>query len=129
MKNYKTYKQENDIVLDSLIDHIEKSEIIEKETYKPIFRINNLCLYNADCLAVMARFPENYVDMIFADPPYMLSNNGFTCHAGRMVSVNKGKWDVSKSFEEDLKFHDTWISECKRILKPESYIMQSYENY
>jgi len=37
----------------------------------------------------MAKFPDNYVDMIFADPPYMLSNNGFTCYAGRMVSVNK----------------------------------------
>ena len=26
--------------------------------------------------------------MIFADPPYFLSNGGITCHAGRMVSVH-----------------------------------------
>lgn len=70
----------------------------------------------------MARFPENYVDMIFADPPYMLSNNGFTCQNGRMVSVNKGHWDKSKGFDEDLKFHEAWISACRRILKPEGTI-------
>ena len=31
--------------------------------------------------------------MIFADTPYNLSNNGITCHAGKMVSVNKCEWD------------------------------------
>jgi site-specific DNA-methyltransferase (adenine-specific) len=39
--------------------------------------------------------------MIFVDPPYFLSNGGITCHAGRMVSVNKGKWDVSQGIEEN----------------------------
>ena len=34
------------------------------------------------------------VDMIFADPPYFLSNNGITCQGGKMVSVNKGSWDM-----------------------------------
>lgn len=36
--------------------------------------------------------PES-VDMIFADPPYFLSNDGITCQGGKMVSVNKGSWD------------------------------------
>jgi site-specific DNA-methyltransferase (adenine-specific) len=48
--------------------------------------------------------------MIFADPPYNLSNGGFSCHAGKRVSVNKGKWDESKGIEEDFKFHSKWIS-------------------
>jgi hypothetical protein len=38
--------------------------------------------------------------MIFADPPYLLSNDGFTCQNGRMVNVNKGKWDKSKNSSE-----------------------------
>jgi site-specific DNA-methyltransferase (adenine-specific) len=68
--------------------------------------------------------------MIFADPPYMLSNNGLTCHNGRMVNVNKGRWDKSNGFEEDLKFHDEWITACKRILKPEGtiWISGTYHN-
>ncbi|MDR3049747.1 MAG: site-specific DNA-methyltransferase [Elusimicrobiota bacterium] len=60
--------------------------------------------------------------MIFADPPYLLSNNGFTCQNGKRVSVNKGNWDSSKGFDEDLNFHDLWIKECKRVLKPEGTI-------
>jgi len=119
---YKLPVQENIKVLDALVGYIEKFEAVEKEKLSPIFKTDDFCLYNNDCLAVMSCFPENCVDMIFADPPYMLSNNGFTCHAGRMVSVNKGKWDKSNGFEEDFKFHEAWISECKRILKPEGSI-------
>ena len=119
---YKLPIQDNIKVLDALVSHIEKYEAVEKEKLSPIFKTDDFCLYNNDCLAVMSCFPENCVDMIFADPPYMLSNNGFTCHAGRMVSVNKGKWDKSNGFEEDFKFHEAWISECKRILKPEGSI-------
>ncbi|MCX6162320.1 MAG: site-specific DNA-methyltransferase [Ignavibacteriae bacterium] len=106
MKNYKIEKQETEYVMDALVNHISKYETEEKESFHPAFKTNDFCLYNADCLAVMSRFPDN----------------GFTCHAGRMVSVNKGKWDKSKGFDEDFKFHETWISECKRILKPEGSI-------
>ena len=60
--------------------------------------------------------------MIFADPPYNLSNGGFSVHAGKRVSVNKGKWDVSKGIEEDFAFHHKWIQECWRVLKPEGTI-------
>ncbi|HCL81749.1 MAG TPA: site-specific DNA-methyltransferase, partial [Nitrospiraceae bacterium] len=56
---------------------------------------------------------ENSVDMIFADPPYFLSNGGITCHAGKMVSVNKGKWDKSKGVEENHKFTLEWLKACQ----------------
>ena len=70
-----------------------------------------------DCLEVLARMPAESVDMIFADPPYNLSNGGFTCHAGRAVSVNKGNWDKSQGVEKDYEFHRLWIGACKRVLK------------
>ncbi len=60
--------------------------------------------------------------MIFSDPPYNLSNGGFTCHSGKRTSVNKGTWDVSKGVEEDFNFHLQWISACKRVLKPQGTI-------
>jgi site-specific DNA-methyltransferase (adenine-specific) len=88
----------------------------------PFFSSNNSVIFNRDCLEILSRISENSIDMIFADPPYMLSNNGFTCQNGRMVNVNKGKWDKSRGFEEDTKFHDTWIASCRRVLKPEGTI-------
>ncbi len=73
-------------------------------------------LIHGDSLALLDTFPENSVQMIFADPPYFLSNDGITCQAGKMVSVNKGKWDKSEGFQKDYDFTKSWISKCKRIL-------------
>ncbi|HEY4503900.1 MAG TPA: site-specific DNA-methyltransferase [Candidatus Paceibacterota bacterium] len=85
---------------------------------KPYFIEGNFVLYLGDCLNILKQLPENSVDMVFADPPYNLSNDGFTVHAGRMVSVNKGNWDKSKGFEDDYNFHFRWMEACKRVLKP-----------
>ena len=83
---------------------------------------SNITLYNADCLEIICSISENSIDMIFADPPYMLSNGGITCQSGKMAKVNKGKWDKSGGFESDTAFHNEWISACRRILKPEGTI-------
>lgn len=85
--------------------------------YKPYYLKNNFALYLGNSLEVMDKFPAEHFDMIFADPPYNLSNGGFTVHAGKMVSVHKGDWDKSKGFDADLKFYMNWIKACKRLLK------------
>jgi len=85
---------------------------------KTYYLNNGFALYHGDSISIMSKFPENHFDMVFADPPYNLSNGGFTVHAGKRVNVNKGKWDESKGFEEDFNFHQKWIKEVKRILKP-----------
>lgn len=75
-------------------------------------------LYHGDSLNELERFPENYFDMIFADPPYFLSSGSFTCQNGQMVSVKKGDWDLSRGVDDDFKFHQNWIDACRRVLKP-----------
>jgi len=93
-------------------------KILSVVQQKPYFTKDNFVLYLGDCLAVLNQLRENSVDMIFADPPYNLSNGGFTVHAGKMVSVNKGTWDVSRGFQDDYDFHYKWLESCKRVLKP-----------
>ena len=93
-----------------------------KNDMKPYFACENAAIFNNDCLDVLERIQENSINMIFADPPYMLSNNGVTCKNGKMANVNKGKWDKSRGFEENLKFHEAWITACQRVLKPEGTI-------
>jgi len=70
-----------------------------------------------DCVELMNSLPAASVDMIFADPPYNLSNDGYSVHAGKRVSVNKGDWDKSKGVEADFDFHFRWIEACRRVLK------------
>lgn len=72
---------------------------------KPYYDNLKFRLYNANCLDILADLPENSMDMIFADPPYNLSNGGISVHAGRMVSVNKGDWDKSNRLKKDFEFH------------------------
>lgn len=59
----------------------------------------------------------NYVDLIFADPPYFLSNDGLSIHNGQVVSVNKGEWDKKQNYKDVISFTQEWISESYRILK------------
>lgn len=75
-------------------------------------------LLQGDMLSVLEGITDLSIDMIFADPPYNLSNDGFTCKGGRMVSVNKGEWDRSKGPEADFEFHKAWITACHRKLRP-----------
>ena len=103
-------------------DYLAKSIPDSEKDFKPFFQRNNITLFNKDCFDVLSRITENSIDMIFADPPYLLSNNGITCQSGRMANVNKGKWDKSSGFEEDTKFHETWITLCQRVLKPSGTI-------
>lgn len=88
----------------------------------PYFSEDNFALYQGDSLELLNKLPENSVDMIFADPPYNLSNGGFTVHAGKRVSVNKGDWDKSRGLDEDFAFHQKWIEACRRVLKPNGTI-------
>lgn len=75
-------------------------------------------LIHADVLEAMATIDNESVDFVFADPPYFLSNDGFTVKSGKSVSVNKGEWDKSSGFIQDVDFHRKWIAECLRVLKP-----------
>lgn len=92
---------------------------------KPYYEKDRFELYKGDCLEVLKQFPENHFDMIFADPPYFLSNGTFTCHNGRMVSVKKGDWDLGNGLKENFEFHRNWISACRKVLKPNGSIWVS----
>lgn len=79
-------------------------------------------LIHADVLEGMKSITDQSVDFVFADPPYFLSNDGFSVKSGKAVSVNKGAWDKSLGFETDMEFHEAWITESLRVLKPHGTI-------
>ncbi len=79
-------------------------------------------LIHGDALIALKEMNDGSVDFVFADPPYFLSNDGFTVKSGKAVSVNKGTWDKSQGFESEISFHESWISECLRVLKPNGTI-------
>ena len=83
---------------------------------------SSINLVKSDAIAAMRMMETASVDFVFADPPYFLSNDGFTVKSGKAVSVNKGGWDKSQGFDAEMAFHESWIKECLRVLKPQGTI-------
>ena len=83
-------------------------------------------IYRGNCLelldSIADRYPQGCFDMVFADPPYFLSNGGITCHAGKMVKVDKGAWDQSQGPELNHEFNREWLKRCQKVLKPNGTI-------
>lgn len=85
----------------------------------------NIELIEGDCFDILNQLEDKVADMIFADPPYFLSNDGITCSGGKMVSVNKGDWDRlgdKTSIYDKHAYNKEWIRLCKRVLKDDGTI-------
>lgn len=87
------------------------------EGLNPYYYDSSAALYLSDTFEALEKMLPGKVDMIFADPPYFLSNDGITCSAGKAVSVNKGDWDKIDSVDEKHEFNRRWIRLCRRVLK------------
>lgn len=73
-----------------------------------------------DCIDELKEIYEKSVDLIFADPPYNLSDKkSLTVHAGKPVKCDKGKWDKIENLHD---FNVKWIKECIKVLKPQGTI-------
>ena len=96
----------------------ERKKILYNSFYE-----NKTCkLIQGNSLDVLKNIKPESIDMIFADPPYFLSNDGISCSGGKVVSVNKGSWDKIDSLAEKHEFNRKWIRLCKAILKPNGTI-------
>lgn len=73
-------------------------------------------LLHGDCRDLLPQFEFKF-DMIFADPPYFLSNGGISVQSGKIVCVDKGEWDKGGSSEQIDKFNLQWLSTCRNKLK------------
>lgn len=57
-----------------MVASTKNKKILSSVKNKPYFQKDNFVLYNDDSLKILEQLPENSIDMIFADPPYLLSN-------------------------------------------------------
>jgi len=90
---------------------------------------NDFLLAHGDCFKLLQEFDFKF-DMIFADPPYFLSNGGISLQSGKVVCVDKGDWDKGKSQEEVMEFNMEWLRLCRDKLKDNGtiWISGTYHN-
>ncbi len=86
-------------------------------------------LLHGDCIELLKQFDFKF-DMIFADPPYFLSNGGISMQNGKIVCVDKGEWDKGGTLEYVNSFNMAWIKECRSKLKENGtiWISGTYHN-
>lgn len=74
-------------------------------------------ILQGDCKERLKEIENNSVNVIFADPPYFLSNGGISVQSGRQVCVDKGDWDKGGTAEYIYEFNHQWLSLCRHKLK------------
>ena len=82
---------------------------------------NDFTLLKGDCRKVLPNLPYRF-KMIFADPPYFLSNGGVSVQSGKAVIVDKGEWDVSRGRDADWSFNYEWLKICRDKLTEDGTI-------
>ncbi len=88
-------------------------------------------ILDGDCVAAMRTIPDASVDMIFADPPYNLQLGGDLSRPdGSHVDAVTDHWDQFDSFAAYDKFSREWLTEARRVLKPNGslWVIGSYHN-
>ena len=90
---------------------------------------HDFTLLQGDCIRLMGEFDFKF-DMIFADPPYFLSNGGISVQSGKVVCVDKGEWDKGGTPEHIDLFNEEWIAECREHLTENGtiWISGTYHN-
>ena len=78
--------------------------------------MSEFSLINKDTFKALEKLDTKF-DMVFADPPYFLSNDGLTIKSGKVVSVNKGDWDKSSSVFQVNEFNRRWLSLIRENMK------------
>lgn len=98
-----------------------------QSTYKSSNR--DFTLLQGDTMELLKQFDFKF-DMIFADPPYFLSNGGISCQSGKVVCVDKGDWDKGGSPEYIASFNREWLSLCREKLTDNGtiWISGTYHN-
>ncbi len=100
-----------------------------REVVRPDLPIGRIL--DGDCVEAMRSLPSASVDMIFADPPYNLQLGGDLSRPdGSHVDAVTDHWDQFDSFAAYDAFSRAWLTEARRVLKPNGslWVIGSYHN-
>jgi modification methylase len=88
-------------------------------------------ILTGDCIEAMRSLPTASVDLVFADPPYNLQLGGdLNRPDGSHVDAVTDHWDQFDSFAVYDRFTREWLTEARRVLKPDGaiWVIGSYHN-
>jgi len=84
-----------------------------------------------DCVAELAKLPQESVDLVFADPPYNLQLRADLRRPDdSQVDAVRDDWDKFASFSAYDSFTHAWLAACRRVMKRSAtlWVIGSYHN-
>ena len=91
----------------------------------PYFEEKDFTLYYGDSFEILRKLPKHYFNMIFADPPYFLTDDGITCRSGKEIKKEENPWDKPKTVQGKFAYNKKWIGLCKSLLTSDGTIFIS----
>lgn len=88
-------------------------------------------IIEGDCIEALAALPDACADLVFADPPYNLQlGGGLTRPDQSVVDGVDEAWDKFEDFAAYDAFTRAWLTQARRILKPDGalWVIGSYHN-
>lgn len=90
-------------------------------------------IIQGDCIDVLKSMPDNFVDCIFADPPYFMQSTDKVLYRADGTGEFKGcddEWDKYKDYDEYDSFCREWLGQCRRVLKTDGsiWVIGSFQN-
>jgi len=89
-------------------------------------------IIKGDCIEELKKLPDESIDCIITDPPYMISQKGKSIGRKSLsskswkrnmdIKLDFGKWDQFEDEKEFFEFTENWFKECVRVLKTKGWI-------
>lgn len=88
-------------------------------------------IIEGDCIEEMRKLADGSVDLVFADPPYFMQLGGALTRPDQSnVDGVDDEWDKFADFAAYDAFTREWLTEARRVLKPNGaiWVIGSYHN-
>ena len=71
-------------------------------------------ILQGDCIKLLKEIPDNFVDLIFADPPYYMQTEGNLLRTdGTIFSGVNDEWDKFENFEKRGEYFKQIVKKLK----------------
>ena len=100
--------------------------------------MTHLLLIKGDCLEVLSHIPDECIDLIITDPPFMISREAKIARSrnpkkykfvGKDISLMFGEWDVFESERDYWIFTFRWLKEVWRSLRKGGHLLIFFDHY